>query len=159
MYPIIPKSAISRKYETKSGIFGYCATLLGYRLLVPQFLSGISYFRYNQTSNEIGTKILQGAGTVEQILARFVNHSILMPLNEEKPESLNFYLPLTSVLPDNEIMILEKNAKVRRSAQEESKDGSENFYMTVDAINFQMTFWIGFSTIEEAQSYREEIKL
>ena len=24
MYLIIPKSAISRKYETKSGIFGYC---------------------------------------------------------------------------------------------------------------------------------------
>ena len=24
LYTIIPKSAISRKYETKSGIFGYC---------------------------------------------------------------------------------------------------------------------------------------
>ena len=24
VYPFIPKSAISRKYETKSGIFGYC---------------------------------------------------------------------------------------------------------------------------------------
>ncbi len=45
---------------------------------VPQLLGVNVILKYNETSKTVSTKLLRGAGTVEQILAKLMNQSILM---------------------------------------------------------------------------------
>ena len=129
----------------------------------------------NTSTNQISSKILQGAGTVEQIIARLMNQSILMEINVQEPQKLNLFLPVTVVpdLTEVEIKILEESAKTKRSVIKEndvietrsalenetsrisrSKMNDGTFFLTVDASHFQITFWIGFSNINEAQITR-----
>ena len=134
----------------------------------------------NTSTNQISSKILQGAGTVEQIIARLMNQSILMKINFEEPQKLNLFLPVTVVpdLTEVEIKILEQSAKTKRSVIKEndvietrtalenetsrisrSKMNDGTFFLTVDASHFQITFWIGFSNINEAQITRLKMNL
>ena len=64
-------------------------------------------------------------------------------------------------LQENEIDILQKSAKVRRDviSAEESDKEKGTFFLTIDATHFKITFWIGFISIEEAQIFRNEMKL
>ena len=98
------------------------------------------------------------AGPVEQILAKIMNKSIFMPLNLENPDLLSFYVPLPIDLQENEINILQNSAKVKRSSPIEDEEKG-TFFLTVDANHFKITFWIGFISIEEAQTFRNEMKL
>ena len=85
-----------------------------------------------------------------------------MEMNYEYPELLSFYLPLQLNLQDNEIDILQKSAKVKRnviSKEEENIDENGTFFLTIDATHFKITFWIGFISIEEAQIFRNDMKL
>ena len=134
----------------------------------------------NTSTNQISSKILQGAGTVEQIIARLMNQSILMEINVQEPQKLNLFLPVTVVpdLTEVEIKILEESAKTKRSVIKEndvietrsalenetsrisrSKMNDGTFFLTVDASHFQITFWIGFSNINEAQITRLKMNL
>merc|ERR1712045_1098457 len=110
----------------------------------------------------ISSKILPDVGSVEQILAKIMNQSIFMEMNHEYPELLSFYLPLRLNLQDNEIDILQKSAKVKRNVitkEEEITNENGTFFLTIDATHFKITFWIGFISIEEAQIFRNEMKL
>ena len=134
----------------------------------------------NISTNQISSKILKGAGTVEQIIARLMNQSILMKINFEEPQKLNLFLPVTVVpdLTEVEIKILEQSAKTKRNVVKEndiietrstlenetsrisrSKMNDGTFFLTVDANHFQITFWIGFSNINEAQTTRLKMNL
>merc|ERR1711988_1286354 len=96
------------------------------------------------------SKILPGAGSVEQILAKIMDQSVFMELNYENPDLLSFYVPLKINLEENEIDILQKSAKVKRNAI--SDEEKATFFLTVDANHFKITFWIGFISIEDAQT-------
>jgi hypothetical protein len=121
----------------------------------PQLLGPNVILLHNQTSGEVKSKLLQGAGTVEQILAKVINQSVLMSPNKLKPSQLDFYVPVALVIADFEIDILKQTAKAKRSVVGEEEEGT--FFLTVDATNFQMTFWIGVTTIEEAHIFRENL--
>ena len=101
------------------------------------------------------------AGSVEQILAKIMNQSTFMEINYENPDLLSFYVPLKLNLQENEINILQKSAKVKRNviSDEESNEEKGTFFLTIDATHFKITFWIGFISIEEAQIFRNEMKL
>lgn len=119
-----------------------------------QLLGPYVVLSLNDSTFEVQSKVLKGAGTVETILAKMIDKSFLMPLNEEKPDYLSFYTT-NFRLEDNEIDILEKSAKVNKRETSENKE----FYLTIDAINFQLTFWIGFKNMQEAQKHRKTLKL
>ena len=84
-----------------------------------------------------------------------------MEINYKNPDLLSFYVPLKLNLQENEIDILQKSAKVRRDviSAEESNEEKGTFFLTIDATHFKITFWIGFISIEEAQIFRNEMKL
>merc|ERR1712150_57414 len=106
-------------------------------------------------TREIESKVLQGAGTVEKIIARLINRSFLMEMNFNQAQKLNFFVTEAFVLNDAEITILETSAKAKRNAvQEEDIDNNNqgSFFLTVNASHFQITFWIGFNSIEEAEN-------
>ena len=118
--------------------------------------------KFDPITREIESKVLQGTGTVEKIIARLINRSLLMEVNLNQPQNLNFFVTEPFVLNDAEITILEKSAKAKRNAvQEEDTDDSKNgpFFLTVNASHFQITFWIGFNSIEEAETARNFMNL
>ena len=81
--------------------------------------------------------------------------------DRKAPDLLSFYVPLKLNLQENEIDILQKSAKVRRDviSAEESNEEKGTFFLTIDATHFKITLWIGFISIEEAQIFRNEMKL
>ena len=106
----------------------------------------------SEDNGKVLTKTLQGAGTVEQILAKMMNNSIMMKMNLVKPEFLSFFAK-EFYLEDNEIDILQSNAKVKRS------ENDKTFFLTIDALNFQMTFWMGFDDVKDAEKMRTKMNL
>ena len=128
----------------------------------PQLLGPNIVLKFEPKTREIESKVLQGAGTVEKIIARLINRSFLMEMNFNQPQKLNFFVTEAFVLNDAEITILETSAKAKRNAvQEEDTDDRNNgpFFLTVNASHFQITFWIGFNSIEEAENGRNFMNL
>ena len=128
----------------------------------PQLLGPNVVLKFDPITREIESKVLPGTGTVEKIIARLINRSLLMEVNLNQPQNLNFFVTEPFVLNDAEITILEKSAKAKRNAvQEDDTDDSNNgpFFLTVNASHFQITFWIGFNSIEEAETARNFMNL
>merc|ERR1711997_753985 len=72
-----------------------------------QLLGPYVILTFNETNRQVNSKILPGAGSVEQILAKIMDQSIFMELNYENPDLLSFYVPLKINLEENEIDILQ----------------------------------------------------
>lgn len=119
----------------------------------PQLLGPNVILQLDDESMQISAKLLQGAGTVEQILAKLVNSSTLMPINMKKPQLISFYTGQDLILDEHEVGILQKSTKMKRMSV-----ADKTFFIDVDAYKFHMIFWIGFESLDVAQSTRQKIE-
>ena len=99
---------------------------------------------------------MDDVGPVEKIISKLLNGSILMETNLKHPQNLHVFIPVPFVLNDAEIEILEESSKTKRHVvDEDSTDGK--FFLTLKAYNFEITFWIGFATLQDAEEARKQV--
>ena len=113
---------------------------------------------------------MDGAGPVEETLAKLMNESIFMVDNaeKEKPEDLDFYVPLDAAvasIQEKELSMLQNSIIKRMAVEEDEIDNNtmkkrkkkETFFITVDAVHVRLTFWIGFVSLKDAQHFKAKL--
>ena len=110
---------------------------------------------------------MDGAGSVEETLAKLMNESIFMVDNAEMKKAeaeLNFYVPLDAAFQEKKLSMLQNSIIKRMAAEEEEHDEIDNtrkkketFFITVDAVHVKLTFWLGFISLEDAQLFKNKL--
>ena len=108
---------------------------------------------------------MDGAGSVEETLAKLMNESIFMVDNAEMKKAeaeLNFYVPLDAGFQEKKLSMLQNSIIKRMAAEDEdeidnTRKKKETFFITVDAVHVKLTFWLGFISLEDAQLFKNKL--
>ena len=111
---------------------------------------------------------MDGAGSVEETLAKLMNESIFMVDNAEMKKAeaeLNFYVPLDAAFQEKKLSMLQNSIIKRMAVEEDEIDNNtmkkrkkkETFFITVDAVHVKLTFWLGFISLEDAQLFKNKL--